>query len=124
MQATDRVAGGCALPLTLPTQSQTEDSHDDPNLEPQVDRRTAPLAAADGSISARLQPIVLSAVVLGSSIAYGQNSSLFYQDVPSDDTASLRVSNCSWVYQKSRAAAASEAARSDQDRRAREKRLG
>jgi flagellar L-ring protein FlgH len=49
---------------------------------------------------AALQPIVLSAVVLGSSIAYGQNSSLFYQDVPSDDPMSLRVSNCSWVYQK------------------------
>ena len=48
-----------------------------------------------------LQPIVLSAVVLGSSIVYGQNSSLFYQDVPSDEGTSLRVSNCSWVYQKS-----------------------
>ena len=52
-------------------------------------------------IGMALQPIVLSAVVLGSSIAYGQNSSLFYQDVPNDDAASLRVSNCSWVYQKS-----------------------
>jgi flagellar L-ring protein precursor FlgH len=48
-----------------------------------------------------LQPIVLSAVVFGSSIAYGQNSSLFYQDLPNDGPASLRVSNCSWVYQKS-----------------------
>jgi flagellar L-ring protein FlgH len=52
-------------------------------------------------IGAALQPIVLSAVVLGSSIAYGQNSSLFSQDVPGDDAAALRVSNCSWVFQKS-----------------------
>jgi flagellar L-ring protein precursor FlgH len=51
-------------------------------------------------VGAALQPIVLSAVVLGSSIAYGQNSSLFYQDIPGGDAAALRVSNCSWVYQK------------------------
>lgn len=62
-------------------------------------RRTLPRRRWQ-QVGAALRPIVLSAVVLGSSAAYGQNSSLFSQDVPADDAASLRTPNCSWVFQK------------------------
>ena len=75
-------------------------------------------------VGAALQPIVLSAVVLGSSIAYGQNSSLFYQDVPGDDAAGAAGVELQLGLSKGRTAAASQAARSDHDRRAGEKRLG
>jgi flagellar L-ring protein precursor FlgH len=61
-------------------------------MRPMPNRRWETLGAA-------IRPIVLSAIVLGSGIAYGQNSSLFYEDIPNDGPA-LRVSNCSWVFQK------------------------
>lgn len=42
---------------------------------------------------------VIMALVLAGGVAHGQNSSLFYEDIPNDGPA-LRVSTCSWVYQK------------------------
>jgi flagellar L-ring protein FlgH len=43
--------------------------------------------------------VVFAAMLVCGRVAYGQNSSLFYEDIPNDGPA-LRVSSCSWVYQK------------------------
>ncbi len=44
-------------------------------------------------------PIALAAIFVSAGFAFGQNSSLFYEDIPNDGPA-LRASECSWVYQK------------------------
>lgn len=44
-------------------------------------------------------PIAFAAIVLSAGAAFGQNSSLFYEDVPNDGPV-LRASEVSWVYQK------------------------